>query len=107
MGPFDWIDKHLAQVVTGGIIIGLLASANRAFKEKDSPKAFLIRLLGGGSMAGFVSYLMSDIDMPKIIFGLIVWFVGWSSAEVGALLARTGKEKLEDTIGVEEDKTES
>lgn len=106
MDLFYWIDKIKAQAIAGGLILGLLASSVRGLSSKDSPRTFLIRMYCGGVVASFVAYLLSDspFELPKIAYGVVVWFCGWFGAEAGALLAKGGKKKMEDALGIEDEK---
>lgn len=87
----DWVDKKIVQYLFGGALIGIGSAFVRGRNDRDKPKAFLWRLIVGALMASFTSYLISDIDMGRAVYGIIVWFAGWFGAEAGSLLALGGK----------------
>lgn len=101
----QWVDKKTIQTIATAVIAGLIAASIRAFSEKDSPRAFVIRLFMGAGMAGFVAYLLGDMDIHKVAYGLIIWFAGWGGGEVAAMLASIGKENAQAALGVDDNDT--
>lgn len=107
MSLFDWLDKNLFTKIMGAIIIGLAAASTRAMREKDGPKKFLARLVSGVLVGGVVGFMLSETEVSRIPYGMIMWCCGWFGGELGALFASGGKKTLEGTTGMELDEEEA
>lgn len=97
----DWIDKALVKTIAGGVILGLVAGGIRSHRERDGFKPFVGRLLVGGSMGGIFSYMLSDTELNKIVYGLIMFAVGFGGSEIGALIFSSSKKVAGEQLGVD------
>jgi hypothetical protein len=116
MDFFQWIPKQIVQAVTGGLILGLLASSVRAFSLKDTPKAFFIRMYCGGVMAGLTALALCQLpagflkmlpipveieNIDMVIYGLVIFTAGYYGAEWGAAVAKSSKDKINEALGID------
>lgn len=97
----DWIDKTLLKSIAGGIILGIVAAGVRSHRERDGFKPFVGRLLVGGGMGGFFSYMLSDTELNKIVYGLIMFAVGFGGSEIGAIIFSSSKKVASEHTGID------
>lgn len=107
MGIWDWVDKAVFKAIASACIIGTCAALVRAMQKREKIKPFIVRLLSGLIISGFIGYLFGASDLPKYVFGPMCFSAGWLGAEAGTLISRIGTSYIKKAIEKDADEHKS